>query len=109
MEGSIIFVRQTQFYGVIVPIKIYVDGKDMGSMNAGERKKVITPVGKHKIAFNVWSGNGQYDIELTEEHPNIQIDFNNYSIEIDWVSYSYEDLFIFFLWTDFRNKNGKNV
>ena len=73
--ASIIFERENQFYGVIVPIKVYLDGQLVASVNAGKSVKVQTTVGKHRIAFNLWSGNGQYDIEVNKENPNIKVTF----------------------------------
>ena len=66
-KGTITFERQNQFYGVLVPIKIFIDGKLITSVAAGKSEKVRMPFGKHRIAFDIWSGNGQYDIEITEK------------------------------------------
>ena len=30
-------------------------------------------VGKHRIAFNVWKENGEYEIETTINNPNIKV------------------------------------
>lgn len=75
MEGNITFERVKQFYGVLIPIRIYLDGKDVGTVGAGEKIEAKTAIGKHRIAFDLWSGNGQYDVEVTEEHPNIKVEF----------------------------------
>ena len=75
MEGKIIFLKKKKFYEFLIPINIYLDGKEVGSVNNGEKIEVKTEIGKHRIAFDLWSGNGQYDIEVTEEHPNIQVEF----------------------------------
>ena len=75
MEGSITFVRQKQYYGSLVPINVYVDGKVAGTLGIGKSFKFNTTVGKHHIAFDLWSGNEQYDVEIKEENPNIQIEF----------------------------------
>ena len=74
-EGSIIFAREKQFYGVLVPIKVYLDGKEVASLKAGNEAKITVFIGKHRIAFNLWSGNGQYDVEVSNEHPNIKVNF----------------------------------
>lgn len=74
-KASIVFERQSQFYGVLVPIKIYLDGKLVTSVAAGSSAKVETTPGKHRLAFDLWSGNGQFDLEVTEEHPNIKVLF----------------------------------
>lgn len=73
--GSITFVREHKFYGIIVPVKIYIDGKEVVSLAAGGTSKVSLGLGKHEIAFDVWSGNGENEIELTKEHPNLKITF----------------------------------
>lgn len=74
-EGSVIFARENQFYGVIIPIKVYMDGNLVASVNAGKEVKVPMTVGKHRIAFDLWSGNEQYDIETTISNPNIKVTF----------------------------------
>lgn len=74
-RASITFAREKQFYGVIVPIKVYLDGIEVASVSAGKEEKVPVSIGKHRIAFNLWSGNGQYDVEVSREHPNIKVNF----------------------------------
>lgn len=74
-KGTITFERQNQFYGVLIPIKIFIDGKLITSVAAGKSEKVSMPFGKHRIAFDIWSGNGQYDIEITEKAPNVKVVF----------------------------------
>lgn len=74
-SGSIIFAREKQFYGVLIPIKVYLDGIEVASVSAGKEVKVSADIGKHRIAFNLWSGNGQYDVEVSSEHPNIKVNF----------------------------------
>lgn len=74
-SASITFAREKQFYGVIVPIKVYLDGIKVASVSAGKEEKVTVSIGKHRIAFNLWSGNGQYDVEVSSEHPNIKVNF----------------------------------
>lgn len=74
-SASITFAREKQFYGVIVPIKVYLDGIEVASISAGKEEKVLVSIGKHRIAFNLWSGNGQYDVEVSSEHPNIKVNF----------------------------------
>ena len=75
-QGSVIFARQKQaIYGVAVPIKVYLDGVEVASLKNGAEIKVPASIGKHRVAFNLWSGNGQYDIEVTNEHPNIKVSF----------------------------------
>ena len=74
-SASITFAREKQFYGVIVPIKVYLDGIEVASISAGKEEKVPVSIGKHRIAFNLWSGNGQYDVEVSSEHPNIKVNF----------------------------------
>ena len=74
-KGRIVFERENQFYGVLVPITIYVDGQKIGSVEAGKSIAIKAPFGKHRVAFNVWSGNGQYDIEIKEENPNMKVVF----------------------------------
>lgn len=74
-SASITFAREKQFYGVIVPIKVYLDGIELASISAGKEEKVPVSIGKHRIAFNLWSGNGQYDVEVSSEHPNIKVNF----------------------------------
>lgn len=74
-SASITFARKKQFYGVLVPIKVYLDGIEVASISAGKEEKVPVSIGKHRIAFNLWSGNGQYDVEVSSEHPNIKVNF----------------------------------
>ena len=74
-QASIIFARENQFYGVLIPITVYLDGKKVASVGAGKEEKIPTTIGKHRLAFDLWSGNGQYDIEVTEANPNIKVTF----------------------------------
>lgn len=74
-DSYIIFERKKQFYGVLVPINIYLDGKQVASLKSNETAKVLTSVGNHRIAFNLWSGNGQYDINITKENRNVKVVF----------------------------------
>ena len=73
--GSIVFARQSKFYGSLIPIKVFIDGNLVATVGNGKEEKVQVSVGKHKLAFNLWSGNDVEDIELTKEHPNIKINF----------------------------------
>ena len=75
IEGSITFAREKQFYGVLVPIKVYLDGKEVASLKAGDEAKIPVSIGKHRIAFNLWSGNGQDEINVSFNHPNIKVNF----------------------------------
>lgn len=73
--GSITLVREKQFYGVLIPIKVFIDGKEVATLGVGKEVEVPIEKGKHRLAFNLWSGNGQYDIEVKEEKPNIKVTF----------------------------------
>lgn len=74
-KGSITFVRKKQFYGMIVPVKIFIDGREVTSLSVEGTAEISLGLGKHSIAFDLWSGNGEYDIELTNEHPNKKLTF----------------------------------
>jgi len=73
--GNITFRREGQYYGCLVPVKVYMDGQLVGTLSAGAEATVPGTIGKHRIAFDLWSGNGQNDIELTKQHPNIKVIF----------------------------------
>lgn len=72
-DARITFSRKKQFYGVLVPIKIYLDGNLVGSVKSNESITIDTTVGNHRIAFNLWSGNGQYDVNIVKENPNVRV------------------------------------
>lgn len=74
-DGTITFERKNQFYGVLVPIKVFLDGNLVATLNANSNKVVPVSFGTHKIAFNLWSGNNQYDITVTKDEPNIKVLF----------------------------------
>lgn len=74
-DGSIIFERKKQFYGVLVPVDVFLDGQLVATLKAGENKSVPVSVGDHRLSFNLWSGNGQYDIKVTKENPNMKVLF----------------------------------
>lgn len=74
-EGSITFYREKQFYGVLVPIDVFLDGEKVCSVKADEQIKVPVTIGKHKLAFNLWSGNGIFDIEINENNPKVKVTF----------------------------------
>ncbi|MDO4282455.1 MAG: zinc-ribbon domain-containing protein [Clostridia bacterium] len=73
--GTIIFAREKQFYGSLVPIKVFMDGSLVATISSGKEVSVPATVGNHKVAFDLWSGNGQYDITVPEEHPDIKVTF----------------------------------
>lgn len=73
--GTITLVRKKQFYGVLIPIKVFIDGKEVANLSVGNEIELPIEIGKHRLAFNLWSGNGQYDIEVKEEKPNIKVTF----------------------------------
>lgn len=73
--GSIVFFRENHYVGCLLPIKVFLDGNLVASVENGKEVKVETTIGKHKVMFDVWSGNGQDEIELTNEHPNVKVTF----------------------------------
>lgn len=74
--GSITFARKKQLSGAVAPIKIYVDGVAIASMSVGEEQKVPISIGKHRITFAAYFIiNSQEEIEVTNEHPNIKVNF----------------------------------
>lgn len=74
-EGSITFRREGQYYGCLVPVKVFLDNNVVTSLGVGEEFKVTTTIGKHRIDFNVMGGNGGGDVEITQAHPNIKVIF----------------------------------
>ena len=73
--GSITFRREGQYYGCLVPVKVFLDNNVVTFLGVGEEFKVNTTVGKHRVDFNVMGGNGGGDVEVTPEHPNIKVIF----------------------------------
>ncbi len=73
--GSIIFRREGQYYGCLVPVKVFMDGNQVASLSAGQEACIPATVGKHQVMFNLWSGNGADEVEVTKEHPNIKVIF----------------------------------
>lgn len=73
--GSIVFARENHYAGCLIPIKVYLDGNLVASVENGKEVKVEASIGKHRIMFDLWSGNGQDEIELTNQHPNIKVNF----------------------------------
>ncbi len=73
--GSITFARQNKFYGSLIDIKIFMDGKQVASIANGREATVPATIGTHKIAFDLWSGNSIIDIEVPKDHPNIKVVF----------------------------------
>ena len=71
----ILFERMKQFYGCLVPIDIYLDGNRVGSVKSNKSIKIDTTCGNHKLSFNLWSGNGMYDINITKENRNVKVVF----------------------------------
>jgi hypothetical protein len=73
--GSITFRRDGQYYGCLVPVKVFLDNNLVMSLGIGEEQTVQTTIGKHRIDFNVMGGNGGDEIELTEKSPNKKVIF----------------------------------
>lgn len=70
----ILFERMKQFYGCLVPIDIYLDGNRVGSVKSNKSIKIDTIYGNHKLSFNLWSGNGMYDINIAKGE-NVKVTF----------------------------------
>lgn len=70
----ILFERMKQFYGCLVPIDIYLDGNMVGSVKSNKSIKIDTSSGNHKLSFNLWSGNGMYDINIAKGE-NVKVTF----------------------------------
>ena len=70
----ILFERMKQFYGCLVPINIYLDGNRVGSVKSNKSIKIDTSSGNHKLSFNLWSGNGMYDINISKGE-NVKVTF----------------------------------
>ena len=70
----ILFERMKQFYGCLVPINIYLDGNRVGSVKSNKSIKIDTSSGNHKLSFNLWSGNGMYDITIAKGE-NVKVTF----------------------------------
>ena len=70
----ILFERMKQFYGCLVPIDIYLDGNRVGSVKSNKSIKIDTTYGNHKLSFNLWSGNGMYDINIANGE-NVKVTF----------------------------------
>ncbi len=73
--ASIIFRREGQYYGCLVPVKVFLDNNLVTSLGAGDEATITTTVGKHRIDFNVMGGNGGQEVEVTDAHPNIKVIF----------------------------------
>lgn len=73
--SSIIFVRKSQFYGSLVPVKVILDGREVASLTSGQEVKIPATFGKHKLSFNLWSGKGDFDIDISEDSPNVKVTF----------------------------------
>ena len=70
----ILFERMKQFYGCLVPINIYLDGNRVGRVKSNKSIKIDTTYGNHKLSFNLWSGNGMYDINIAKGE-NVKVTF----------------------------------
>ena len=70
----ILFERMKQFYGCLVPINIYLDGNRVGSVKSNKSIKIDTTYGNHKLSFNLWSGNGMYNINIAKGE-NVKVTF----------------------------------
>lgn len=73
--GSITFKRKKQFIGCLMPISIYVDNILVGSVMVGDDRKVPVAVGNHTIKLGFWGHKTPYEISLTEENPNIEVEY----------------------------------
>ena len=74
-DGLIIFERKSQFFGCLVPIKVFLDGREVASLSSGKSAEIPVTIGEHKISFNLWSGNNQYDVNLTKEDKKVKVLF----------------------------------
>lgn len=70
----IVFERKKQFYGFLIPIDIYLDGEKVCSVKNNSKVKIDTTNGNHKLSFNLWSGNGEYDIDIAKGE-NVKVIF----------------------------------
>ena len=74
-KATIVFERESHFYGSLISIKVLLDGKEVAKLADGEKAKIETTIGKHQVAFDLWSGDGKEEIEIKEENPNIKVTF----------------------------------
>lgn len=70
--GSITFFRSKRFYGSMIKIKVFIDGKQVCSLGNGQEIKVPVSIGTHKVMFDLWSGNAGDEIHITKENPNVK-------------------------------------
>lgn len=73
--GSITFERQKQYYGCLVPVKVFMDGQQVATLTSGQQATIQTTIGKHQVNFNLWSGNGAEEVTLESQNPNIKVTF----------------------------------
>ena len=74
-SGNITFARIKQINASLVKAKVYIDGVQVASMKAGEEVKVSVTIGKHRVNFEIWSCEGHEEIEVTDEFPNIKVNW----------------------------------
>ena len=52
-----------------------IDGEKVASIKSDQQVKIPVSIGKHKLSFNLWSGNGLYDVDLSENNPKVKVTF----------------------------------
>jgi len=64
--GKITFKRDNNYFGCVIPFKLFIDGKQVGTLSSGATSTFDYPCGEHEIAINSAKDKKRKTINLTE-------------------------------------------
>lgn len=70
--GKLIIHRKSSFYGCAIPFKIFVDEREMGTINNGDTLTFEIPYGTHQVYFNSVGDKANREVTLSEDKNEIK-------------------------------------
>lgn len=64
--GQITFKRDNNYFGCVIPFKIFVDGERVGTISSGATSTFNYPVGEHEVAINSSNDKKRRTINVSE-------------------------------------------
>ena len=72
--GKITFKRDNNYFGCVIPFKLFIDGKQVGTLSSGKTSTFEYPYGEHEISLNsVKNKKTKRVINITEEKNEVVV------------------------------------
>ncbi len=70
---KVVFVRQKNFVGSLVPMYIHLDKNKVATLKNGESYEMEIPCGVHSVIVDMWSATSETQINFTSNYGKIEI------------------------------------